>query len=85
MSTGWWIGYVIGGVLVVVVVVLLMLMIRGASRAADKAEAVLDALLEGRDHTAALWDAHDVNVAIERITDGAGAVRRHLTSKGAPE
>lgn len=83
MSTGWLIGYVIGGLLVAVVVVLLLLMIRGANRAAVKAEAILDALLESRDNTTPLWAVDDVNVAIERITDGAGAVRRHLASKGA--
>ena len=84
MSTGWLIGYVIGGVLVVVVVVLLLLMIRGANRAAQTAEAILEALLEGRDNTAPLWAVNDVNVAIERITDGATAVREHLASKGTP-
>ncbi len=83
MSTGWVIGYVIGGVLVAVVVVLLLLMIRGAHRAALKAEAVLEALLEARDNTAPLWAVNDVNEAIERVTDGAGAVRAHLASKGA--
>ena len=83
MSTGWLIGYVVGGALVVVVVVLLLLMIRGATRAPVKAEAIRDALLEGRDNTAPLWAVNDVNVAIERITDGATAVREHLASKGA--
>jgi hypothetical protein len=83
MSTGWLIGYVIGGVLVAVVVVLLLLMIRGANRAAVKAEAILDALIESRDNTAPLWAVNDVNVAIERITEGAGVVREHLASKGA--
>ena len=83
MSTGWLIGYVVGGVLVAVVVVLLLLMIRGARRAAVKAEAILDALVESRDNTEPLWAVNDVNAAIERITDGAGAVRQHLASKGA--
>lgn len=84
MSTGWIVGYVIGVALVLVVVVLLLLMIRGAHRAAIKAEAIHTALIEGRDNTAPLWAVNDVNVAIERITDGATAVREHLASKGAP-
>lgn len=82
MSTGWVIGYLIGGVLVLAVVVLLLLMIRGAHRAAVKAESILAALEESRDNTAPLWAVNDVNAAIERITAGAGAVREHLASKG---
>lgn len=82
MSTGWVIGYLIGGVLILAVVVLLLLMIRGAHRAAVKAEAILAALEESRDNTAPLWAVNDVNAAIERITAGAGAVREHLASKG---
>lgn len=82
MSTGWIVAYVVTGVLVAVVVVLLLLMIRGAQRAAVKAEAILAALEEARDNTEPLWAVHDVNTAIERITDGTGAVREHLASKG---
>ena len=81
MSTGWVIGYIVGGALVAVVVVLLLLMIRGAQRAAIKAEAVLAALEDSRDNTAPLWAVHDVNEAVERITDGAAAVREHLAAK----
>lgn len=81
MSTGWIIGYVIGGVLILAVVVLLLLMIRGAHGAAVKAEAILAALQQSRDNTAPLWAVNDVNTAIERITAGAGAVRQHLASK----
>ncbi|MXW98996.1 MAG: hypothetical protein F4118_04120 [Acidimicrobiaceae bacterium] len=81
MSTGWVIGYVIGGVLILAVVVLLLLMIRGAHRAAVKAAAILAALEESRDNTSPLWAVNDVNAAIERITAGAGAVRAHLASK----
>ncbi len=81
MSTGWVIGYLVGGLVVVLVVVLLLLMIRGAHRAAVKAESILAALEESRDNTAPLWAVNDVNNAIERITDGAAAVREHLASK----
>ncbi len=83
MSTGWFIGYVVGVVIVLAVVVLLLLMIRGAHRAAVKAESILAALEESRDNTAPLWAVHDVNGAIEQITDGAAAVREHLAAKTA--
>jgi len=81
MSTGWVIGYLVGGVLILAVVVLLLLMIRGAHGAAVKAEAILAALEESRDNTAPLWAVNDVNSAIERIAAGAEAVREHLASK----
>ena len=86
MSTGWVIGYVVAALLVLVVVVLLLLMIRGAHRAAVKAEAILAALDESRDNTAPLWAVNDVNGAIDRITAGAAAVREHLASntEGGP-
>ncbi len=82
MSTGWVIGYLIGGVLILAVVVLLLLMIRGAHRAAVTAESILAGLEESRDNTAPLWAVNDVNSAIERIGAGAGAVREHLAAKG---
>lgn len=81
MSTAWVIGYVVAGVIIVLVVVLLLLMIRGAHNAAVKAEAILDALIESRDNTAPLWEVNNVNRAIERITDGTGAIREHLAAK----
>lgn len=81
MSTGWIIGYAVALVLVLIVVALLLLMIRGAARAATKAESILAALEESRDNTAPLWAVHDVNEAVERITDGAAAVREHLVAK----
>lgn len=81
MSTGWIIGYVVGAVIVVAVVVLLLLMIKGARRAATTAEAILARLSESHGNTEPLWAVNDVNGAIERITDGAAAVRRHLASK----
>lgn len=81
MSTGWVIGYVIGGTIVLAVVVLLLLMIRGAHRAAVTAEAILAALVESHGNTDPLWAVNDVNNAIERITDGAAAVREHLAAK----
>jgi hypothetical protein len=83
MSTGWIIGYVVTGALVLVVVALLLLMIRGANRAAVKAESILAALEESRDNTAPLWAVHGVNQAVERITEGAAAVREHVAAKTA--
>lgn len=71
----------VGAVIVVAVVVLLLLMINGARRAATTAETILARLKESHGNTEPLWAVNDVNGAIERITDGAAAVRRHLASK----
>ena len=81
MSTAWLVGYLVAAVIILLVVVLLLLMIRGARDAAVKAEAILAALHESRDNTAPLWEVNNVNHAIERITDGAGAIREHLAAK----
>lgn len=81
MSTVWLVGYLVAAVIILLVVVLLLLMIRGARDAAVKAEAILEALHQSRDNTAPLWEVNNVNRAIERITDGAGAIREHLAAK----
>ena len=64
-------------------VVLLLLMIRGDRDAATKAESILEALNQARDNTAPLWEVNNVNHAVERITEGAGAIRAHLADKAA--
>jgi Na+-transporting methylmalonyl-CoA/oxaloacetate decarboxylase gamma subunit len=83
--SGWAIGYIVGIAVVAVVVVLLALMIRGADRAVTKAGAILAALEATRDNTAPLWAVDDVNRSIERITDGAAAVRGHLEATHGTE
>lgn len=80
MSTAWVVGYVIGGAVVALVAVLLLLMIRGAHRAAVKAEACLAALHDARDHSEVLWAVNDVNTTTRSITTSAAAIREHLTS-----
>lgn len=81
MSTGWLVGYIIGGLIVVVVVVLLLLMIRGAHRATIKAKSIIAALEESRDNTEVLWAVNDVTGTVRRITESAGTIRTHLARK----
>lgn len=76
---GWILGYLIGGVVVVVVVAVLLLMIRGASRTAQKAEAILAGLNDARDGTAALWEVHTTVATAERIVAAAAAARGALS------
>ncbi len=77
--SGWILGYLIGAFVVVVVVVVLLLMIRGASRTAEKAEAVLAGLNDTRDGTAGLWQLGATVSTAERIVAAAADARTSLT------
>jgi hypothetical protein len=83
--SGWAIGFTIGIVVVVVVVVLLLLMIVGARNVAAKAEATLEALVEARDNTAALWAVSDTNAAAKRIVEAATQAREALSGGGSEQ
>lgn len=65
------------------VVLLLVLLIRGASRAANKAEAIAAAFRESRAHTAGLWEVDTTNRTIVRITESAAAAREYLETKAS--
>ncbi|CAN5389275.1 hypothetical protein BH23ACT9_BH23ACT9_31780 [soil metagenome] len=77
---GWIIGYAVGLVVVLLVVALLLLMIRGASKVADQAGAVVEALESARDRSAGLWDVGTTTTTARRITRAATAARHHLES-----
>jgi len=79
---GWILGLIIGAIVVVVVVVVLLAMIVGAQRTATKAEAIVGALQDARDGTAALWQVQTTVITTERIADAAAAAREALTPGG---
>ena len=80
MSNGWFIGWGIGLVFVVIVVVLLLLMIRGASRAGDKIDSIVEAFNEAETNTSGLWNVDTTNRTIVDITSSARAAREYLES-----
>lgn len=80
MSNGWFIGWGIGLLFVVIVVALLLLMIRGASRAGDKAESIVEAFNEAEVNTSGLWNVDTTNRTIVSITSSARAAREYLES-----
>lgn len=80
---GWTAGLLIAAVVVLVLVVVLLLMVRGARRTAEKVEAVLAALRDTRDGTAALWQLDATVETADRITDAAARARRSLAPGGA--
>lgn len=79
--SGWVQGWIIGAAVVVIVVVLLLLMIRGAARAAGKAEDIFAALEDAQVNTLALWAVDDTNQVATRIVAAATSAREHLASK----
>jgi hypothetical protein len=79
---GWILGILIGAVVVLVVVVVLLLMIAGARRVAEKAEAIVGALHDARDGTAALWELKHTLKGAERIVAAAADARESLTAGG---
>ncbi len=81
---GWILGYLIGAVVVLVVVAVLLLMITGATRTAEKAEAVLAGLNDVRDGTAGLWDLATTVATAERIVAAATDARTSLTPGDRP-
>jgi len=82
---GWVLGLVVGTVVVVIVVLVLLLMIAGARRTAAKVEAIVVALNDARDGTAALWEVQTTVNTAERIVDAAAAARVALSHRaGTP-
>lgn len=79
---GWIIGYLVGALVVAVVVLVLFLMIVGARRTAVKAEAILAALQEAQEGTAALWEVAHTNAEASRIVAAASAARHALADGG---
>ncbi len=75
---GWILGYTIGAVVVAIVAAVLVLMILGARRVASKAEAIVDALHEARDGTAALWEVQTTIRTADRIVGAASGARTAL-------
>jgi hypothetical protein len=82
VTAGWIVGWAIGLAVVVLVVVLLLLLRRGAFRAANKAESIVDAFNESRDNTEGLWNVDTTNRTIVDITSSARAAREYLESAG---
>ncbi len=80
MSDWWFIGWGVGLLFVVIVVVLLLLMIRGASRAGDKAESIIEAFNEAEGNTSGLWNVATTNRTIVDITSSARSAREYLES-----
>lgn len=80
MSTGWLIGYIIGGAVVVIVAVLALILIAQARRIGSQAGEILAALEAARDNTDGLWEVDTINRSLDDVR--ATARQARLTVSG---
>lgn len=78
MTTGWTIGFAVGGVVVLLVVALLAILIATARKIGDQAEDIRLALEAAREGTLPLWRVEQINARIASITERLGMARRVL-------
>lgn len=83
MTTGWLIGYIVGGAVVVVVALLAIILIVQARRIADQASDIVVALERARDNTAPLWAVDTVNRTLRSVRDAAVTAGDVLTGRNS--
>lgn len=80
LSTGWVIGYLVGGGVVLIVVVLLVVLIVSAKRIGTQAKEIEEALEVARQNTTALWQTHEIIVMVGSISRRLALARKQLGS-----
>jgi len=76
--TGWYVGYVITGVVIAIVVILVSIILGLARRIGVQALAVTEALDQARINTLPLWDVDKVNGGVRSIIKSAQEARSAL-------
>jgi hypothetical protein len=76
--TGWYVGYIIAGVVITIVVVLVGMILGLARRIGVQAMDITAALDEARINTLPLWDVDKVNRGVRSITRSAAEAREVL-------
>ena len=76
--TGWYVGYIIAGVLITVVVILVAIILGLARRIGVQADIVVGALDQARINTLPLWDVDKVNGGVRSIIQSAQEARAAL-------
>ncbi len=76
--TGWYVGYVVAGVLITVVVVLVAIILGLARRIGVQADVVVGGLDQARINTLPLWDVDKVNGGLRSIVKSAQEARTAL-------
>ena len=78
LSTWWYVGWVIAGVVVLIAAVLLLTIIFLGRRVAAQADDITAALDGTRKNTDPLWGVKQININIDRINRGLVAARKAL-------
>lgn len=78
LSTWWYVGWAIGGVVVLIAAVLLLTIIGLGRRVVRQAGEITEALDGARANTAPLYEVKNTNLAISRITAGLTTARESL-------
>jgi anti-sigma-K factor RskA len=76
--SGWYVGYIIAGVIITVVVVLVGIILALARRIGEQAADITAALDEARINTLPLWDVDKINSGVRSITRSAQTARQVL-------
>ncbi len=76
--SGWYVGYIIAGVIITVVVVLVGIILALARRIGEQAAQITAALDEARINTLPLWDVDKINSGVRSITRSAQTARQVL-------
>ncbi|HEV2761137.1 MAG TPA: hypothetical protein VGV86_16370 [Acidimicrobiales bacterium] len=76
--TGWYVGYVVAGLLITVVVILVAIILGLARRIGVQADVVVGALDQARINTLPLWDVDKVNGGVRSIIKSAQEARTAL-------
>jgi hypothetical protein len=76
--TGWYVGYIVAGVLITVVVILVAIILGLARRIGVQADVVVGALDQARINTLPLWDVDKVNGGVRSIIKSAQEARQVL-------
>ena len=76
--TGWYVGYIIAGVIITIVVILVAMILALARRIGVQADVVVGALDQARINTLPLWDVDKVNGGVRSIIRSAQEARAAL-------
>ena len=78
LSTSWYVGWAIAGVVVVIAATLLLTIIFLGRRVAGQADDITAALDGTRRNTDPLWGVKQININLDRINRGLVAARKAL-------
>ena len=78
LSTWWYVGWAIAGLVVVIAATLLLTIIFLGRRVSRQANEITVALDGSRQHTDPLWAVQQININLDRIVRGLATARRAL-------